>query len=531
MSASRLTVGFVASLFIFFVTDWFLRARKKSNRPPLPPGPKGLPLVGNMNDLPRPTEFGAHHWLKHRDLYGPISSITVMGQTLVIINDPLIAFEILEKRSSEFSSRSSLVFAGELVGWKYATGGLEYNDTLRLHRKAFARILGTKATAARYDTLQEAEVGHFLLHVLDNPQKLTEHIAKEAGSVILNITYGYNTEQFQKDPLLSKMNEATEHFAYAATPGAFLVDTFPMLRYVPEWFPGASWKKLAKKWAFELRDTVETSYKFVEDQLAEGKPPASYLSHAIESSKNTPEDLHNNKWTAASLFSGGSDTSVASIAVFFLAMAKFPDVQKKAQEEIDRVIGKERLPNLHDCEKLPYIEAVVTEVLRWHPIGPMGLPHASSEDAVYGGFWIPKDSYLMPNIWWFAHDPEVYKDPMEFRPERFLEGPKGRKPEPDPRKYVFGFGRRVCAGKNLAENSLFLNFAQSLAVFNIDKPVVDGKVVEPKTEFLPGVVSHPAPFNVSIKPRSDHHEKLIRAIEQRFPWKESDAKYLKPISE
>ncbi|TEA15638.1 O-methylsterigmatocystin oxidoreductase [Colletotrichum sidae] len=212
-------------------------------------------------------------------------------------------------------------------------------------------------------------------------------------------------------------------------------------------------------------------------------------------------------------------------------MAKFPDVQKKAQEEIDRVIGKERLPNLHDCEKLPYIEAVVTEVLRWHPIGPMGLPHASSEDAVYGGFWIPKNSYLMPNIWWFAHDPEVYKDPMEFRPERFLEGPQGRKPEPDPRKYVFGFGRRVCAGKNLAENSLFLNFAQSLAVFNIDKPVVDGKVVEPKTEFLPGVVSHPAPFNVSIKPRSVHHEKLIRAIEQKFPWKESDAKYLKPISE
>ncbi|KAF9872128.1 cytochrome p450 oxidoreductase [Colletotrichum karsti] len=519
MGDSSLVLGFAATVLAILVVHQLLQVKKNINRQPLPPGPKGLPIVGNIRDLPQPTQFGARHWQKHKDLYGPISSVTVFGKTLVIINDPEIAFELLDKRSSEFSSRPSTVFSGQLVGWEHATGGLKYDDTLRLHRKVFSRELGTKTAAAYYNTLQEAEVGHFLLHLLDSPEKLTEHIAKEAGSVILSIAYGYNTDQFKTDRLLQMMNDAMEHFAYSAAPGAFLVDIFPLLRYVPEWFPGAGWKKLANKWAAELRQTVEVPYQFVKDQMDAGKSNPSYLSRAIESN---PEDLYNNKWTAASLFSGGADTSVAAIAAFFLAMTKFPDVQKKAQEEIDRVIGSQRLPNVHDRENLPYIEAVVMEVLRWHPIGPMGLPHASSEDAVYGGYRIPKDSYLMPNIWWFTHDPDVYSDPFEFRPERFLQS----EPETDPRKFAFGFGRRVCSGKMLAETSMYLNFAQSLAVFNINKPIDDDNVVEPGMMFLPGIISHPAPFKVSITPRSPHHERLIRSIEEKFPWKESDAKDL-----
>ncbi|KAI8214231.1 Multifunctional cytochrome P450 monooxygenase [Colletotrichum sp. SAR 10_76] len=453
MKDSSLFIGFAATLLAVFIVDKLLQARKNANRPPLPPGPKGLPLVGNIRDLPQPTEFAARFWLKHKDLYGPISSVQVLGKTLIIINDAQVASEMLDKRSSEFSSRPTIVLAGEMVGWNDGTGQLRYDDTLRLHRKVFSRILGTRSTAAQYNTLQEAEVGHFLLHVLDNPKKLTEHIAREAGSVILNIVYGYNAEQFKKDPLTGMMNDAMEHFAYAATPGNFLVDIIPILRYVPEWFPGAGWKKIANKWAAELKETVDTGYKFVEDQLASGKKNDSYLSRAMSSSEDTPENVHNNKWTAASLFGGGADTSVASIATFFLAMAKYPEVQKKAQEEIDRVIGSERLPNLDDRDKLP----------------------------------------------WFTHDPEIYKDPMEFRPERF----QGLKPDKDPRKIVFGYGRRTCAGQILAENSLFLNFAQSLAVFNIESPVVDGKVIEPEAEFNPerqhGLKGNPVP---SSSPKS-----------------------------
>jgi cytochrome P450 len=207
-------------------------------------------------------------------------------------------------------------------------------------------------------------------------------------------------------------------------------------------------------------------------------------------------------------------------------MSISPEVQKKAQEEIDRVIGPDRLPSAADREKLPYIEATVKEVLRWHPVAPMGLPHTSTEDDICEGFLIPKGGMIFANVWHFTHDPKVYHDPLTFKPERFL----GKEPEPDPGQFVFGFGRRICPGKILADNTLFLSIAQSLAVFDITKPVDEaGKEVEPVVEMEPGVISHPKPFKCAIKPRSSRHEALIRSIEQIHPWQESDAKTLESL--
>lgn len=90
---------------------------------------------------------------------------------------------------------------------------------------------------------------------------------------------------------------------------------------------------------------------------------------------------------------------MAAIAAFFLAMTIFPEVQKKAQEEIDRATGGQRLPTAEDRENLPYIVALVKEILRWHPIGPMGLAHVNTEEVIYRGYRIPKDSILLANIW------------------------------------------------------------------------------------------------------------------------------------
>ena len=129
----------------------------------------------------------------------------------------------------------------------------------------------------------------------------------------------------------------------------------------------------------------------------------------------------------------------------------------------------------------------------------------------------------------FTHDPEVYPEPDVFRPERFLTTPK-HTTEPDPRDFIFGFGRRICPGRHVADNSLLITIAQTLAVFNIEKPVdSNGKIIEPQVAFEAGTISHPLPFKTSIKPRSDHHEKLIRSVEELFPWEESDAKELENI--
>jgi cytochrome P450 len=214
---------------------------------------------------------------------------------------------------------------------------------------------------------------------------------------------------------------------------------------------------------------------------------------------------------------------------FFLAMTMFPEVQRQAQEELDRVIGGTRLPVSKDRENLPYIEAIMKETHRWHLVLPMGLPHTSTEEDTCRGYRIPKGAMLLANSWWFTHDPSVYPDPIVFRPERFLETPTHR-PEPDPRNFIFGYGRRICPGRYVADNALFITIAQTLAVFNIGKFVnPKGQIVEPEAKFEPGAISHPVPYQCSIKPRSEAHAHLIKSAEQEYPWEESDAKELENI--
>jgi hypothetical protein len=126
----------------------------------------------------------------------------------------------------------------------------------------------------------------------------------------------------------------------------------------------------------------------------------------------------------------------------------------------------------------------------------------------------------------FTHDEKVYPDPMAFKPERFLSTPENPFPERDPHLLVFGFGRRACPGRTLADANVFLSVAQSLAVFNISKPVRNGEVQDVSLKFLPGVISHPAPFKLSIFPRSEEHRQLIQSLEQQYPWEKSDAEAL-----
>ncbi|KAF5571206.1 oxidoreductase [Fusarium pseudoanthophilum] len=489
---------------------------KTSRNAQLPPGPRGLPLIGNVLDLPRAGQFEAYHWAKHKDLYGNISSVTVFGQTLVIINDAKLALAILNDRSAKHSSRSKMTFAGEMVGWDKTLSFLPYNDQLRSHRKKAHLCLKSEASVKSNDTVQEIEVGHFLLHLLRGPDGLVEHIQKQAGSVIVKVVYGYTAEQFRPDPLLSTVRKVVDEFGIAAKPGAFMVDLIPILKYIPDWFPRAGFKTTAKQWRSNLESSVEDPAAFVEHQMANGKDNTSLLSQLMQKKGLTDEEASENKWLAASLYAAGADTTVSAITTFFLAMTLFPEAQKKAQCEIDKVIGNERLPTLSDRQSLPYVNALVKEVLRWHPVGPMCLPHTTSQDDIIDGHLIPKGAMILPNIWQICHDLTLYHDPMAFKPERFL-GPEA---ETDPGRFVFGFGRRICPAQAMADKTLFLNMAQSLAVFQIK--VKEGAEM-PRAEFTSGVVSHPKPFETAITPRSPEHRELIEAIERVHPWQKSDA--------
>ncbi|KAI0161804.1 cytochrome P450 [Hypoxylon sp. FL1284] len=521
----RLLITAGVGLTLVYIVSKVFNAVKNAGRPPLPPGPKGLPLVGNLYDLPQPGVFEGGHWLKHKEIYGKISSVKVMGQTMIILNDEEMAHELLDRRSAIYSSRPRQVFAGEIVGWENSLAPCPHNNRFRLLRKNLARVIGSKSLIAKFSRLQEAEVGHFLLHMLHHPEKLLDHIRREGGIALLKVVYGYTVEPHGEDPFVSLTTRTMNHFSLAAAPGVWMVDIFPFLKYIPEWFPGATFKKVGREWAGELHQIVEKPHAFTELQMAQGKPTRSFLATLLENENTPPEEQHTNKWGAMALCAAGSFTSRATMMWFFLAMTLYPDVQKKAQEELDRVIGKDRLPNGADRENLPYIEAVVQETLRWHSVVPLAVPHTCTKDDTIDGYFIPKGAMVIPNLWAYSHDEATYKDAYTFNPDRFL----GKDPEPDPRRWAFGFGRRICPGQFLADNSLYFKIAQTLSVFSISKHVENGREVEPTFDYLPGLVSYPVPYKNTVKPRSAHHEKLIESIEEEFPWEESDIKIMNTI--
>ncbi|RDW81591.1 cytochrome P450 [Aspergillus mulundensis] len=513
---------------IYFLKQSFT----KRTTAPLPPGPPPKPLIGNLRDLPSPDQQSWAHWLKHKDLYGPISSLTVFGQTIVIINEARIAFDLLEKRSTIYSSRPRMVFAGEMysftqarpfrnsslfsvlrIGWEHSLAMQPYSDTFRAYRKAMHRVLGTKNAISQFDQLQEVEVRRLLLRILKKPDNLVHHIRTATGAVILKIAYGYDIAPHGDDPLVALANKTLDQFSLAATPGAWIVDTIPALRYLPSWIPGAGFQRTAETMRDTLRVAVEKPYRFVLKQMESGRYSHSYLSNLLSETKEgsqSAEEEQVNKWTATSIYTGGADTTVSALSTFFLAMALHPHVQQKAQAELDAVLSPHNLPSLTDRPRLPYIEAVAKETLRWHPVGPMGIPHTCTEDNIYNNYLIPQGALVMPNIWAFTHDPAVYRDASAFNPSRFL----GPTPEADPANLAFGFGRRICPGRLLADSSLFLAIAQVLAVFEIRI----ASEASAKTEFLPGVISHPVLGGLDVRPRSWGHEELVRGVEVDYPF-------------
>ncbi|KAK1988359.1 cytochrome P450 [Colletotrichum cereale] len=512
------------------VLSYLYLRRKRAGRN-LPPGPSPLPIVGNIRDLPHTGTPEFEHWLKLKDAYGPISCITILGQLLVVLHDRDAASDLLNKSSMKTSGRPYMRFA-DLCGFASLLNLEQYNATYRQHRKLVHQQFGTKAVAARFRDTLDIESHRFLLRLLDDPANLVQHIKTETSAIILRITYGYAISPSSPDPLVDLIDDTMEVFGAATVLLAWAVDALPLLEYLPEGLPGTSWKKVAREWSEQLRKTIEVPYSFVRQQMDKGTNRLSYVSSLVEQDNfrdggdgTTNKSLEDAiKKTAAVMYGGGADTSASSIQSFILAMIIFPDVQNKAQKEIDAVVGSSRLPNYADRDRLPYVNALVKETLRWFPVAPLGVAHRTDDDIEYRGYSIPKGAYLLPSIWWFLHDPQTYSDPSSFNPDRYL-APRN---EPDPEDTAFGYGRRICPGRFLADESLFITIARILATFDIRKAVDEsGNEIDPEIHATSGLISTPLPFPYSIKPRSASAVVLIRAVKAKHPCDEDDARLVR----
>ncbi|KAF8527225.1 cytochrome P450 [Gautieria morchelliformis] len=486
---------------------------------PSPLGPERWPFLGNISNIPREKE-----WLtftRWRKIYGNVMSLSIFGRSIIVLNSAEAAFDLLHKRSHKYSGRPYLAMGGELAGWDHTMAMTPYNERFRQMRRLLHEVLSSRSVQ-RFRPIQEQENAHFLNRLLKTPEHFVDHIRHTSGAVALKISHGYTVSNTERDPLVALVEMTTAAFSSSVTPGAFFVDFIPWLKYVPTWFPGAGFHRLAAKWREDLFAVADIAHNFTKDQVAKGVAIPSFTSAHLESHL-TPETETLVKWTALSLQGGGADTIVAVITTFFLAMCLYPEVQRAAQAELDAVVGNKRLPSVADRPSLPYINAVMKEVLRWGPVAPSGVPHRleGSQDDEYNGYRIPAGSLIIPNIWGMTHDPGFFPDPDEFRPKRFMEDEVLDVPAADPLQLVFGFGRRLCPGQHVAEQGLFLTIAMTLSTFTIEKArdSQSGEILEPsaQAEWLPGTISHPKPFLCTIKSRSARAVDLItQSVEESW---------------
>lgn len=494
------------------VVLYFHHQKRKQLRLPLPPSLKPDPLIGHLRHIPSNDEPRVYRdWGKQLD--SDIISMTVLGHTIVIVNSLDTATELLAKRSSIYSDRPELPMLNDekLVGWGSNTGNIRYGDNWRTQRRLTHSVLHKKASEDLWPVMVK-QTRLALQRLIDHPENFTEEFRRMSGSTLLSSVYGYEVSS-SCDELVKVVENAVHRISEAALSGNFYVNTIVWMKYIPAWMPGAGWKRTANAWRKEVKEMVNVPYNWAKDQIAEGTAPHSILKQMLGQSKDG--ESHSEaarqhmeeriRWATATLFAAGTDTSVATVIVFVLAMVLHPEVQAKAQAEIDALLGDGRLPEMSDRESLPYVCCIVKEVLRWWPAFPLGVPHACTQDDVYRGYFIPKGSTIIGNTWAICNDPSIYPNPEQFYPDRFLDPTVPSAP-------VFGYGRRSCQGIHFAESTLFITMCTLLMVFNIT-PARDefGNEVLPEVRKGPNLlISYPLPFKCSITPRSHKHEALLR---------------------
>ncbi|KAH6919270.1 cytochrome P450 [Coprinopsis sp. MPI-PUGE-AT-0042] len=429
---------------------------------PTPPGPRKLPVVGSILSMPT-----TRQWEVLRDwkaIYGDLIYLEGLGKKILAVNSYPLAQTLLANRAANYSDR----------GWT----------------------------------------------PLGEMKNFREDIKLLFGAIIMRVSYGRDDLEYNKQ-LIKEGQKFGEDYMEPTLPGRLLVTTFPFLKHLPSWVPGTGWKsvigtlrqscsRVRSKAYVELKDRLEGiqgDYN-VAEQLISTLPNEDDPAYQYE------DDIARN--VAAISFLAGADTTISSGVALILALAMHPEVQRKAQEELDTVVGPEGVPSLEDVDQLPYIQAIVKEVSRWHTVLPYGVPHVATEEDNLNGYRIPAGTMILTNSWAFMHDPAVFEDPMEYKPERYLKDGKRNPNVLDPMDVAFGYGRRICPGRHLSNASLTMMAASLLAFFDVKQSIgADGNPIPlkygVKSESI--LFSFPAEFDCDIVPRSARHAQVVQALE------------------
>ncbi|TFK80369.1 CyP450 monooxygenase [Polyporus arcularius HHB13444] len=375
----------------------------------------GLPIIGNVLDIPLENMELYLHGLSVK--YGEIISLSTFGTPMIVLGTHEAAVELLEKRSSIYSDRN-MTPTVKLAGFDWLIAMMCYGARCQRKFRAVFHQCMNPNMIVQYRPIQEAEIKKYLLRLVEDPVKFYEHGRHLIGAMIIRVAYGLEVIG-ENDKYIKIAEDAMDCFNIVFQPGRYLVQTFPSLRRIPSWFPGAGFKREFAAWFPVVRKIHEVPWEAAMAARRKGHVPPSIITTLMDRAK-VREDEEAAQVAAANAYMAGADTTLSTLQTFFAALTSNPHIQKRAQDALETMVGPDHLPTMEDKPDLPYITAIAKECLRWRSVVPLAVPHLATQEDEYKGYRIPAGSVVIANTWAYSSDTRYYPDPETFQPERFL---------------------------------------------------------------------------------------------------------------
>ncbi|CAI9094354.1 OLC1v1030079C1 [Oldenlandia corymbosa var. corymbosa] len=489
------------SLFFFlisilpFLLFLHLQKKHKTRKIHRPPGPPGLPFIGNLHQF---DSLKPHLFLKNlSQKYGPLMSLRLGSRKVVVISSAKIAKEALTTHDLVVSNRPRLV-----SHQKYSYNGLEvafspYGEYWRKMRKLTVLHLLSAKRVQSFHPIIEDEVSILINEISDlccssQVINLSSMVTNFTSSVVCRIAFG---KKYGKEDYVQKRRfEEILHECQALFAGFFVSDYLPWLSWMDKL--SGMFDRLEKN----ARDLDLFYQDLINEHLNPNRPDAMnddildlLIQIKQEQSSSTDFTWDHIKAMLMDIFVAGTDTNAAVITWAMTALMKTPSVMKRAQNEIRDLIKKkgtmaEKGTMGEVLEDLPYLDAIIKETFRLFPPAPLLVPRETTQNCTIEGYDIESKTLVFINAWAIARDPENWKNPEEFSPERFLDNSIDVRGN-DFQLIPFGGGRRGCPGIALALSTAKLLLAHLLHSFDWELPF-GMKREDIDTDTLPGITMH-----------------------------------------
>ncbi|KAL2157119.1 hypothetical protein VTH06DRAFT_6407 [Thermothelomyces fergusii] len=492
----------------------------------LPPGPPTLPVIGNLHQIPkRDVHLQFEKWARE---YGQIYSLILGTKPLIVLSSDKAVKDLLDKKSNIYSHRQEMYIGQTLCSGDLRILMMGYDARWRMCRKLVHSLLNI-AVAKSYVPYQMLENKQMLYEMVTQPERCMYNIRRYSNSQITTIVFGWRSSAYEDNKMIQLYDGFSEFSKLNQTGLATFIDYFPWTRWLPDFV--LSIRTKAKELHRKEKDLYLGHWLEAKEKTKSGTIMRCFSEDLVAAQRAEGFSDDQAAYITGTLLEAGSDTTSNTLYAFVQAMLLYLAAQRKAQEEIDLVVGPDRMPTMNDECDLQYVRAIVKETLRWMPTAILGaVPHAVTQDDWYEGYLIPKNSGIINNVWAINMDPARHPEPRRFNLDRYKEDYQSLADAAvnlDVSKrdqFTFGAGRRICPGIHVAERSLFLGVSRMLWAFDIS-PATDactGKPIIPdQAKLTQGFVCQPEEFPVKITPRSEARRVMV--VEE---WLNAEKEYL-----